>query len=123
MGATRKDFASDLNKQGATPTASVVPKTPQECVLQAQTYLMAMNPAVDDPRHEFHRDILQGLSIAREELNQKEKPRVTVASKVERSMIRPFCIIFCVIIYRYSLIYFVFEDDTYVISPVLHVLQ
>ena len=49
MGATRKDLASDLNRHGATPTASVVPKTPQECVLQAQTYLMAMNPAVDDP--------------------------------------------------------------------------
>ena len=82
MGATRKDLASDLNKQETTPAASVVPKTPQECVLQAQTYLMAMNPAVDDPRHEFHKNILQGLSLAREELSQKENPRVTLASQV-----------------------------------------
>ena len=51
-------------------------------MLQAQTYLMAMNPAADDPRHEFHKNILQGLSLAREELSQKENPRVTLASQI-----------------------------------------
>ena len=79
LGATRKDLDSGFSKQKATPTASVIPKTPQECVLQAQTYLMDMNPAADDPRHEFHQGILQGLSLAREELSQKENPRVTAA--------------------------------------------
>ena len=37
MGATRKDLASDLNKQEATPPASVVPKTTQESMLQCQS--------------------------------------------------------------------------------------
>ena len=82
LGATRKDLNSGFNKQKATPTASVMPKTPQECVLQAQTYLMAMYPVADDPRHKFHQGILQGLSLAREELRQKEIPRATVASQV-----------------------------------------
>ena len=58
LGATRKDLNSGFNKQKATPMASVMTKTPQDCVLQAQTYLMAMNPAVDDPRYEFHQGIL-----------------------------------------------------------------
>ena len=51
-------------------------------MLQAQTYLMAMNPSADDPRHGFHNEILQGLDLAREQLSQKEAPRVTVASKI-----------------------------------------
>ena len=45
-------------------------------------YLMAMNPSVDDLRHAFHNEILQGLDLAREQLSQKEAPRVTVASKI-----------------------------------------
>ena len=48
LGATRKDLNSGFSKQKVTPMASVMPKTPQDCVLQAQTYLMAMNPAADD---------------------------------------------------------------------------
>ena len=74
IGSTRKDLASDLNTHGATPVANIVPKTPRECVLQAQTYLMAMNPTADDPRHGLHNDILQGLSLAREKLSQNDTP-------------------------------------------------
>jgi hypothetical protein len=41
------------------------------------------------------------------------------ASLQSDALIRPFCItIFFIIIYRYSLIYFIFRDDTYVISSV-----
>ena len=57
IGTTRRNLALDLNVQGTAPV-SVVPKTPQDFVLQAQTYLMAMNPSVDDPRHGFHNEIL-----------------------------------------------------------------
>ena len=41
---------------------------------------MAMIPTADDPRHGLHNDILQGLSLAREELSQKETPRDAVAT-------------------------------------------
>ena len=81
MATTRKNLASDLNDQGAA-IVSVSPKTPQDFMLQAQTYLMAMNPSVDEPRHDFHYELLQGLDLAREQLSRKEAPRVTVASKI-----------------------------------------
>jgi hypothetical protein len=54
MATISKDLASYLDDHRATASTSVVPKTPQDFVLQAQTYLMAMNPAKDDPRHDFH---------------------------------------------------------------------
>jgi hypothetical protein len=83
MDHTRRNLEPELANSGAAP-ASAPPKTPQDFVLQAQTYLMAMNPSADDPRHEFHNGILQGLNLAREQLSQKEAPRVTVASKIVR---------------------------------------
>ena len=45
---------------------------------------MAMNPSMDDTRHGFHNEILQGLDLAQEQLSQKEAPRVTAASKIMR---------------------------------------
>jgi hypothetical protein len=66
MATTCKDLASDLDDHEATASASVVPKTPKDFVLQAQTYLMPMNPSKDDLRHDFHNELLQGLNLARE---------------------------------------------------------
>ena len=43
---------------------------------------MAMNPSKDDPQHDFHNQLQQGLDLAQEQLNQNATPRVTVASKV-----------------------------------------
>ena len=83
MDYTQRNLELELANSGAAP-ASAPPKTPQDFVLQAQTYLMAMNPSTDDPRHEFQNEILQGLNLAREQLSQKEAPRVTVASKIVR---------------------------------------
>ena len=57
MDHTRRNLDPDLAKSRTTP-ASAPPKTPQDVVLQAQTYLMAMNPSADDPRHGFHDEIL-----------------------------------------------------------------
>ena len=88
MGATRKDLAPGFDTHGTPPVISTIPKTPQECLLQAQTYLMSMNPTTGDPRLGLHNDILQGLSIAREELSQRKTPRVAVPivpSKIDKT--------------------------------------
>ena len=47
---------------------------------------MAMNPSIDDPRHGFQNELLQGLDLAREQLSRKEAPRVALASKIVQPM-------------------------------------
>ena len=64
MGRARKDLAPELDSHDTVPdpTVKIVPKTPQECLLQAHTYLMSIKPTAGDPRLGLHNDILKSPS-------------------------------------------------------------
>lgn len=87
MGETRRDLAPALDSHDTAPdpTINIVPKTPQECLLQAQTYLMSIKPTVGDPRLGLHNDILKSLTQTREELSQKENTQVKVTAAAPRA--------------------------------------
>jgi hypothetical protein len=69
---------------------NIVPKTPQAALVATQTYLMATQPAANDPRAAIHRSALVGLTMIGASLADKVSPHdpkdlyiVTIALDVE----------------------------------------
>jgi hypothetical protein len=52
--------------------ANIIPKTPEATLMAAQTYLLATQPAVDDPRADMHHSALARLGLVGATLIDKE---------------------------------------------------
>jgi hypothetical protein len=52
---------------------NIMPKTPEEALMAAQTYLYTMQPNRGDPREHMHRAALQGLRLVGNKLTAKEE--------------------------------------------------
>jgi hypothetical protein len=57
-----------VNEQG-----NIIPKTPEEALVAAQTYLYMTHPSPGDPREHMHRAALQGLRMVGNKLTAKEE--------------------------------------------------
>jgi hypothetical protein len=52
---------------------NIIPKTPEEALVAAQTYLYMTQPSPGDPREHMHRAALQGLRMVGNKLTAKEE--------------------------------------------------
>ena len=51
----------DLSFMSVDAQGNIIPKTPQVALVATQTYLMATQPAANDPRAAIHHSVLVGL--------------------------------------------------------------
>ena len=62
----------DLSFMSVDAQGNIVPKIPQAALVAVQTYMMATQPAANDPRAVIHRSALMGLGMIGASLADKE---------------------------------------------------